>query len=216
MNAVKKNWFVALCAAVFIVTLVIAGMYVSSQHDRIVAQETTMTELGKDVVKADENDNATRQKVSAKQNSADTERLARDTDTVNAMLNTALTWDSSATYTAARDTMGRKYKLGADSQFMKSFMPPAPVNKDASGKEYPYIDAAGLNSALSDSTVTLQWVQGTDYRYLVQAVVRADSSSGTASASHVAVFEVTVNGEGAITDIKAYASTSEVAHSGEN
>ncbi|SMG49713.1 hypothetical protein SAMN06295974_3885, partial [Plantibacter flavus] len=57
-------------------------------------------------------------------------------------------------------------------------------------------------------------VDGLDYRYLVLVDVQAKSSDGLGTAVRVATIFLTVDGDGAISDVSGYASMSPARSSG--
>ncbi len=121
---------------------------------------------------------------------------------------TALDWDDNASYVEARAKTMRAYALTDTSPFMKAFLPPAPVNHDAKGNSYPFIDAAGLNSRAADTTVKLLSVDGLSYSYLALVDVQSSSSDERGTAVNTAALFVTIGGDGAVTKLSGYASTS--------
>ncbi|MCI4659587.1 hypothetical protein [Cryobacterium zhongshanensis] len=152
--------------------------------------------------------------ISLEDSGADASRVAADTKVIGSLLKRALTWDSDASYREARDSTMRTYSLAEDSAFMTSFLPKAPVNLDSRGNEYPYIDAAGLNSQVSDFKVKLLSVNAVNYDYMVLADVQAKSSDGLGTSVNVATVFVTLNGDGAPTAITGFASTTQPRTSG--
>lgn len=145
----------------------------------------------------------------------DSERAAQDAASIRAMLNVAMTWDSHESYTQARETMVEQYGLAEDSDFMENYLPPAPVNIDREGNEYPYIDAAGLESSAGEFDHEVLWVSGTEYRYMIFAelTVTEEIGESSATASRPSVVFATVDSDGEITEIEGYASADELRSS---
>lgn len=144
---------------------------------------------------------------------ADPSRVDADSDLIGDLLDTALTWDSDSSYREARESTMRIFELEEDSSFMSTFLPPAPVNIDAEGNEYPYIDAAGLNSHVAGADIDLLAVDGASYSYVALVSAQALSSDGRGAASGMASVFVTVDGDGMITELSGSASTSGVRSS---
>lgn len=140
-------------------------------------------------------------------------RIERDTALVNALLETAFSWDSGEDYDTARDSVSKHFSVPEDAAFFTEFMPPADFNKDSQGVRYYYIDAIGLNSSLgADIDVEVVDAKATDYRYAVMADVdmSADASKSTDSEGNVVapasttrrvLLYVTVDGQGKVSDL---------------
>lgn len=133
-------------------------------------------------------------------------RIDSDADVIGDVLEMMFTWDSHATYEGAREALRGTYGLAADSDVLSKLMPESPVQTDADGKEYPYIDAAGLNSSLGTYDITPTMVRSDQYSYLVMASVQASSSDGSASASRTNVVEITTDGAGQIVSLSSSAA----------
>jgi hypothetical protein len=210
----KHLVFPLTAAAILALTGVISGMTVSAQNDELEQQQSRLSTLESEVAAAraatDDLDNS----ASLKNAGADAERVADDTEVIGDLLETALTWDDDASYREARERTMRLYGLAGDSSFMTSFLPEAPVNIDGQGNEYPYIDAAGLNSQVGDYQVKLLSVDAVDYAYMVLIDVQARSSDGLGTGVNVATAFVTIDGEGAVSQISGFASTTPTLTSG--
>jgi hypothetical protein len=140
-------------------------------------------------------------------------RISADTTVIKGLLTTAVTWDSNASYTQARAKLVTTYKVPADSAFMTTFLPPAPYSVDSTGKQYSYIDAAGLNSALGAYSVQLTGVRGTSYSYLVFVSVMASSTDGRGTASRADVLTLTVDADATVHDLRGWAAPAAVRDS---
>lgn len=140
---------------------------------------------------------------------ADLDRMNRDNSAISRLLGHVLTWDSHAEYVEGRQVMIDEYGLTGDSSFMQTFMPQAPVNVDSEGNEYPYIDAAGLNSSVGEVDTSLLWVSAGEHRYLVTAEQSSTASVGdfTGTGSRTAVLLVIVDGNGDISEVEGYVSS---------
>jgi len=90
---------------------------------------------------------------------------------------------------------------------MQSFFPPGPVSVDAYGKQYPYIDAAGLHSTVDAVTVSLVAVDGVNYSYLVLVSVAASSPDSSVTASRDSVLQVTIDADGRFTETQGWGSS---------
>jgi len=134
------------------------------------------------------------------------ERMAADDEAIGALADTMFTWDSHDTYEAARITLSDEYNLAKDGAVLTGLMPADPVNVDAEGTEYPYIDAAGLNSSLGNYALTVTSVTATTYEYLVKAAVLASSTDGSTTASRVTVLMVTTDEAGNISEVRGWAA----------
>ncbi|MDP9903203.1 hypothetical protein [Arthrobacter bambusae] len=135
-------------------------------------------------------------------------RIERDRSVIGDLLHTTFTWDSHASYVSARKALVSKYGLAEDGTFLKSFLPPSPVATDANGKQYPYIDAAKVNSSLGEFTLNLTSVAGTNYTYLAMVTVDASSNDGSATAGRADVVMLTVSADGKLSSVTGWASPS--------
>lgn len=134
------------------------------------------------------------------------ERTVSDQQLIDDFLKLVFTWSSDASYTEARESLQRKYKLPADGEFLKVFFPEAPRTSDAEGNLYSYIDASGLNSSLGQSTVIPTKVNGTMYSYMVFVVQTVTSSGGEGTGSNASVVLFDVGPDG-IAAVSGYATT---------
>lgn len=211
---IKRNGFVVLTLVLFLVMLLIYGA-TGAGHDRdLKDQEQQISSLGQAVSDAKTAADVQRQKADAKRLGVDNDRLALDKQIIDDLLNASLTWDDNKSYVAARETLLRKPGLDPKSQYMKTFLPKAPINKDKDGNEYPYIDAAGLNSRLNNQDVKVLSVSGTEYRYMVLATVESASKDSMGVASNTATIFLTIDGNEKITDLTGYAAKSKPRASG--
>lgn len=208
MAFVKRNAFVMVALALFLISLVSYGVTLSSHENKIEAQTAEISELEREVTHVGTKVEAEREAAGDRLTGTQTERRKADTVAINKMLNTALTWSDHASYTKARDVLLGEYGVSADSSFMKTFLPPAPVNKDSSGKSYYYIDAAKLNSTLGSIQTKVLSVQGTKYNYMISATVQAKSTDQKGTASNWNTVFLSIDGQGKISDISGYASGS--------
>jgi len=124
------------------------------------------------------------------------QRMDSDRSMIGELLHTTFTWDSHASYVSARKTLMSRYGLAENGSYLKAFLPPAPVATDSNGKQYPYIDAAKLNSSLGEFKLTLTHVEGTNYTYLAMVTVDAASGDDTATAARADVVSLTVGADG--------------------
>jgi hypothetical protein len=203
----KNKIFPLVTGALLVITGVVSGVTISGHNEALAAQEATLSSISAKVDAARSATGDLESTISLKDAGADPARVTNDTEAIGDLLDRALTWDSNATYGEARESTMRVYKLAEDSAFMQSFLPEAPVNLDKQGNEYPYIDAAGLNSQVGDFTVKLVSVDGVDYSYMVLVDVQAKSSDGLGTAVNVATVFASIDGEGALTEISGFAST---------
>lgn len=208
MNSFVRKNLAVIVAAVLCLGLGIAYVTVNSvKNDEVSASATTVSE--KEKTFADRSVQASKeiQEVVNEVSGVQQDRIDKDNKTIEEFLGRAFTWDSHASYTQARDSVMRVHNLKADSPFMKEFMPPAPVNVDKQGNEYPYIDAAGLNQRVGAYRAKVQEVEGTEYHYVVFVDVQARSDDKKGTSSTTSVVYLTTDGTGAISDLSGYAST---------
>jgi hypothetical protein len=205
-----RNAFPLVAGVILVITGVVTGVTVSGHSTELAAQKATIDSLTMEIDEAREIVDALDTEISLKDSGADASRVAADTEVISELLRLALVWDDNASYVDARDATMRAYDLSEDSAFMASFLPVAPVNKDSKGNEYPYIDAAGLNSSVGDFQAKVLSIDAVEYSYMVLVDVQGSSSDGMGKAVNVATVFVTIDGDGAVSEITGFASTTEL------
>lgn len=207
MAHVMKHGVFPLTAGVLLVTVgIVSGITVGSSSRDLNERTAELKNLEMLVNMAKVKAHDIQQAATYKASGASAERVDNDIDLIRQLADRALTWNSHESYVQARDTVMRAYNLTDSDAFMTSFLPEAPVNRDAQGNEYPYIDAAKLNSSAGGVSVKLLSVDALDYSYMALVDVSAASSDGKGHASNVATIFVTVDGEGALHDLSGFAS----------
>lgn len=204
----KRNLFPVVALAIFAVLVAIAAVTTSGNSTKLAAQDAELDTLVAQVHDAQTVADTVTDDATRLLSGATSERLELDRVVIEELLERALTWGDNAEYTEARAATMRVYGLTEDSAFMTNFLPPAPFSVDSKGNQYPYIDAAGLNSKLGDFQSSVLRINGLSYEYMVLVDVRSDSSDGRGAAVNVATVFVTIDGEGGVTDIRGYAATS--------
>lgn len=208
----KHSVFPIIAGSILALTAVIGGVTASGHHQQLDTQRATLAQLE---AKTDAARGKTQQ-IQTEGSLTDGARASRveaDTKVIADLADRALTWDSDATYRQARSSTMRIYGLNESSVFMQSFLPQAPVNTDSRGNIYPYIDAAGLNSQVGDTTVKLLGVDGTKYSYMALVDVQAQSSDKLGTAVNVATIFSTIDSDGKVSELTGYASTTQVRSS---
>lgn len=213
-RTLKNNVIPLVAGAILIITGVVSGVTISSQNAALDAQQVTLDSLTAKVEAARSATGHLESTISLKDSGADASRVTADTAAIGDLLHRALTWDDNMTYTEARESTMRTYGLAEDSAFMTAFLPKAPVNLDSQGNEYPYIDAAGLNSQVGDFKVKVLSVDAVSYSYMVLVDVQAKSTDGLGASVNVATVFVTIDGDGALSAIRGFASTTPPLTSG--
>ncbi len=206
----KNAIFPLIAGGVLICTLAVAGVTSTAQNSALQSQRDELASLTDQIKLAHATTTELEESVALDPLGARSERVEKDAEEIEAMAAKALTWDSHASYEDARASTMRLYDLSEKSSFIKSFLPEAPVNYDSQGNAYPYIDAAGLNSRIGSTSVKLLEVNGTDYSYMALVDVQAVSSDGLGTAVNVATIFATVDGDGGISELSGFASTSPV------
>lgn len=204
----KRNLFPVAALAIFVILGTIAAVTTSSNSAKLAEQEAELNTLVTQVREAQTVADTLTSDAARLLSGATSERLERDRVVIDELLERALTWGDNAEYTEARAATMRVHGLSEDSTFMTSFLPPSPFSVDSKGNQYPYIDAAGLNSTLGEVRPSLLRIDGLSYEYMVLADVRSDSSDGRGAAVNVATVFLTIDGEGGVSDLRGYAATS--------
>lgn len=203
---VRKNLAMVLaallCLGLGIAYVVVAG----AKNDQVETSAQQVAEKEGELQKISSQAAAEVQEVSNDSVGVQQDRLEEDNKIIGEFLTRVFTWDSHASYTEARASVMRVHGLKEDSAFMEEFMPPAPVNVDKQGNEYPYIDAAGLNQRVGAFRAKVLDVEGTEYHYVVFVDVQSRSDDKKGASSSTSVIYLTTDGTGEITGLSGYAS----------
>ncbi|MFJ2662597.1 hypothetical protein [Arthrobacter koreensis] len=186
----------------------------AQQYAEINAQEQQVAALEERMQAELSTAEAARQTVVDSALGASGERIAGDTKQIHEFVKKAVTWGSGTEYAEARESLMRRYSLGEDTQFMREYFQEPVYNTDSSGQRFYLVDAEGLNSQLGSIEVKSLGVLGTEYRYMVLADITSSSNDGKASATRTSVIYLTLDGEGAMSDVSGYASVSAPLTSG--
>ena len=136
-------------------------------------------------------------------------KVSADLSAIGDFLDIVFTWDSHESYEAARSAISADYNIAQDDNFFITFMPAGPVSTDANGKDYPYIDAAGLNSTLETFSAVPIEISDGQYKYFVTAKVGGTSSGESIQSSRSSLFLISTNSDSQLIDIQAWASLSQ-------
>ncbi|MEV2278298.1 hypothetical protein AB0I72_22200 [Nocardiopsis sp. NPDC049922] len=214
MGFVSRNAFPLSAAALLLVSGGSFAVTRGAQEAALTDQEQRIAELRERTVEIEEAQDERENEVASLVQGTNTARLDADEELIGDVLDTALTWETHAEYEDARSAMMTVYGLDEDSAFMTAFLPEAPVNIDREGNEYALIDLLGLDSRVNDFRSEMLSVQGTEYSYLVLVELRTTSDDGQASAHSTATVLLTTDGDGGVSGVEGYASTSRVRTSG--
>lgn len=217
----RNGWVVAL--AVLLVAAITATVWASvSQQTQLRAQETTIEGLEDELDRIEQADAEKVDTDAFEALGVNRARVAEDTDIITALLSTAFTWDSGLGYETARQDVKERYELSEDGAFLSDFMPPSRYNEDAEGQRYYFIDAEGLNSSLGDDPeVEVISVRADSYRYAVvatasmsvDAVEQNQAAPAQVQAGRKMLLFVTIDGEGAITELSGVPASGSVRSS---
>jgi hypothetical protein len=203
-----RNALLLLLAVVFVASGIAYAVTVAGQRVELAGQQHQVADLDARMQTRLATAKAKQQAVVDGVLGTNAARVKSDTERIRQFMTTVATWKSGADYTAARDSVVRKYKLGNGSQFMKVYFPAPVSNTDSSGKTFYAVDAEGLNSNLNSVDVKPLSVAGTAYRYMVLADISSQSNDGKASANRTSVIYLTLDGEGVMTEVSGFASVS--------
>lgn len=205
-----KRYVVAVIAAVvLIVVAVVYGVQQVSQARAADQRQNVVASLDGERQATQDALDAAQEAVYEQLTGSQVSRIDQDAEHLQQLMATALTWDDHQSYTDAREALLTEYGMDEESEFFTSFFPEAPVNVDAQGNEYPYLDVAELSSELGDFDIELLSVAGTAYRYVVFAEMESQAQVGeavTRSAVPLVLF-ATVQENGTVVDVTGYAST---------
>lgn len=219
----RRNLSVLVTAAVFTVVATAAGVTWSSQRAALAEQEAQINVTEEQV--------AGIQRKNTEQVNADVmaalgvsqNRLSTDGERIKSLLSMAFTWDSGRSYEAARESLKSRFGLSENETFLKSFMPSSRFNEDSQGRRYYYIDTVGLNSALgANPDVQVVDVKAGIHTYAVLADVEVTSdavsqnqaSQASVTAHRRALLFVTVDAQGAVSNLSGIPASGETRYSG--
>lgn len=214
MGTMKNAVFPLISGAILVATAIVGGVTAANQSASLDVRKAQLNSLDSRIAQAQATTGRLESTSSAEVVGAQADRVKADTANIQDLVRRVFTWDSDATYREARASTMRITGLGEDSSFMTSFLPKAPVNVDKQGNQYPYIDAAGLNSQVADTTVKLLSADALNYSYLALVDVEAKSSDGLGTAGSVATILITIDGESKVTSLTGFASTTQPRVSG--
>lgn len=203
-----RNLLLLLLAGVFVFVGISYVVMTGSHAAETARQEQEIADLDARMQSALSTEKAEQQAVVDASLGTNAQRIAADTVLIQEFIRMVSTWETGDEYTTARDSVIRRYKLDEGSQFLTDYFQGPVFNTDSSGEKFYVIDAEGLNSHLSSVDVKVLGVAGTEYRYMVMAEISSSSNDGKASASRVSVINLTLDGEGVMTDLSGYASGS--------
>lgn len=203
-----RNALLILLAGVFIIAGVSYFVVTGSQQEQVAAQDKQITELDQQMQARLKSARDEQQAVVDAALGTSAQRISSDTAVIRDFVKTVATWRTGEEYAAARESVIRKYKLKEDSQFLKTYFQEPVFNTDSSGNRIYYVDTQGLNSSLTSMEVVPLGVSGTEYRYMVLADLGSSSNDGKASADKTSVIYLTMDGEGAMTNVSGFASVS--------
>ena len=203
-----RNALLILLAGVFIIAGVSYFVVTGSQQEQVAAQDKQITELDQQMQARLKSAKDEQQAVVDAALGTSAQRINSDTAVIRDFVKTVATWRTGEEYAAARESVIRKYKLKEDSQFLKTYFQEPVFNTDSSGNRIYYVDTQGLNSSLTSMEVVPLGVSGTEYRYMVLADLGSSSNDGKASADKTSVIYLTMDGEGAMTNVSGFASVS--------
>lgn len=205
---IYRNMLVVLLAVVFVVVATTYFVVSSNQGSEVVSQETEIQKLDTEVQSKTAQIQQAQTQAQDEALGTSNKRIDTDTAIIKDFMGTVSSWKSGVEYEAARSSVLRKYALDEKSQFMTVFFPETSYNTDSSGKRYYVIDTQGMNSTLGAVSVKPQGVVGTEYRYLVLADIRASSNDNKSSSSNTSAVYLTIDGEGKLSNVSAFASVS--------
>ena len=201
-----RNALPLILAAVFLASGIAYAVTVTAQHTTVAEQQREIADLDAQMQTKLAAAKTKQQSVVDNALGTNARRLTADTALIREFVSTTATWKNGAEYAAARESVMRRYKLATDSQFMRVYFQEPASNRDSSGKTFYAVDADGLNSNLSTVDVKVLGVSGTAYRYMVLADIASSSNDGKASATRTSVIYLTLDGEGAMSEVSGYAS----------
>lgn len=204
-----RNALLLILAAVFVAAGISYVAAINTQHTEAVTQERKIAELDARMQTELAAAKAEQQTVVDDVLGTNAQRVTADTEVIRQFMKTVATWKTGEEYTAARESVMRKYKLDAKSQFMRVYFQEPVSNTDSSGNKLYVVDTEGLNSSLTSIDAKVLGVSGTEYKYMVLANISSSSNDGKGRANKTSVIYLTLDGEGQMRDVSGFASVSE-------
>jgi hypothetical protein len=214
MSKMTNAVFPLVAGAILAATAVVGGITTANQNSALDVEKAKLSKITDKVDAARAGTTKLETTSSLAATGASSDRVAADRRVIDDLVQRSMSWNNDADYREARASTMRVYDLTENSPFMKSFLPKAPVSIDAHGNEYPYIDAAGLNSHVGDTTVKLLSVDALDYSYMVLVDLQGKSGDGLGTSVNVATVFVTIDGDGKLSKLTGFASTTQPVTSG--
>lgn len=220
---VRRNGWVLVIAVLLTLIAVVTTMTWMSQSARLDGQQAQIETLQRQLETAELENSQQLEDDLLQSLGISQERIATDTPTIIGLIETAFTWDSGASYAAARAELKARYDLSEDGVFLTDFMPESRYNEDADGKRYYYIDTQGMNSSVSDDPeIEVVKVRADDYTYAVMVDVTVtsdgveqDGGAGTrASAERRMLLFLTIDTGGEISNLSGVPASGSTRHSG--
>jgi hypothetical protein len=203
-----RNALLILLAGLFVAVAVSYVVVTNAQHTEVVTQEQEIADLDEQMQTRLEKAKAEQQAVVDAALGTNAQRIDNDTALIRDFVKTVATWKTGEEYAKARESVLRKYQLDESSQFMQVYFQEPIFNTDSSGNRIYYVDTEGLNSSLASMEVKPLGVSGTEYRYMVLADLSSSSNDRKGSANKISAIYLTMDGEGAISEISGFASVS--------
>lgn len=203
-NAFARKWLpLIICGVLMVGGIGTASVIQSGRDSQLAEQNTTIHGLENriDTLEAAQSEDV--DKAVQLASGLDSARVAQDDEAARALLEQAFNWDSKETYDAARNSIKEMYGLSDDSSFLSVFMPEM-GNINVGDREINEIDARGLNISFSGMQSNVTAINGDLYTYFTIVTVTSSDSTG-ATADGESAFVYTVNGNGELSDLAAYA-----------
>lgn len=134
----------------------------------------------------------------------DFDRKSEDDEKMEELLKEAMSWSSGDEYMMIRDDLIARYDLDSRSQFLTVFMPPLTVARDSAGNTYNRIDMYGLNAEFEGLGTYVTKIAADKYTYFGFVTWSTVSNRGS-EGTHFDVVEYTIDGDGNISGLTAYA-----------
>lgn len=213
-----RNFWVMVLAAVVFVGGILAWTNQAGHGRALAAQDADIARLERELRQKRQAEAKVADENASKALGIAATRLDDDEAIIATLLSTAFTWDSGAAYESARESLKKKYGLTEDDEFLQDFIPPALYSEDAEGKKHYLFDRQGTRATFGGvHEIVVVKVAGTKYRYAVLAdiAIRAKEKarngrgekSPTPPVTRRVLLWITVDGEGAVSNLSAVLAT---------
>ena len=201
----QRYLMVILAVIVLIVSILFSVSVRNGQKSDLAAQASEISQLENQIDVLKRSAHNIEQKAVQQAVGLDDSRISRDEELINEFMSSVMSWSSWDEYEGVRNRLKETYGLTDDSDVLTVFMPSVPNEVSNDGKtNYNRIDTYGIHMSYDSSSIYNTNIKGTDYSYAVFADWHTSDKNGSVGRSST-IFTLTINHEGVIRDLHAFA-----------